>query len=252
MQTKDRWEPLEAALRDPRRSECAPHALERALQRPIVRSGLLPLDEGSEIYAGPSSIMAGPARSHTISSGSTLSGTVPPTSPDSIQSPPPSHVTVATSLTSTQVEPSSESYFPPYDYIHDTPSRSPSPASPVVPDMSSLHNESGAQAQAQAAVQSPSSSSTSTARSLLPPQNSTEQQLEQLALMRAHNKAKAAEPAAKKTRAPRSCPKCGRVEDCVGRQASKRCPYPCRDCGQKDCRGRNSKRKDKPCWEAWD
>lgn len=59
--------------------------------------------------------------------------------------------------------------------------------------------------------------------------------------------------AVKKIRKPRSCPKCGREEGCNGRQRASRCEYSCRDCGQKACRGRNSKRPGKPCWDAkWD
>ncbi|KAF8809041.1 hypothetical protein BYT27DRAFT_7095061, partial [Phlegmacium glaucopus] len=60
-----------------------------------------------------------------------------------------------------------------------------------------------------------------------------------------------AEPV-KRTRKDRTCQKCGRV-DCNGRKEVRLCQNPCQDCRGHSCRGRNSKRPKKPCWDAsWD
>lgn len=56
----------------------------------------------------------------------------------------------------------------------------------------------------------------------------------------------------KKRKGPRHCMRCGSVE-CPGRKARSSCQNPCQDCGAYGCRGRNSGKPLKPCYdpEAW-
>ncbi|KAF6749915.1 hypothetical protein DFP72DRAFT_818260, partial [Ephemerocybe angulata] len=53
-------------------------------------------------------------------------------------------------------------------------------------------------------------------------------------------------------RAIRHCGKCGKGPECSGRQSRKHCKNPCQDCKRYDCRGRNTKRPNRKCHEAWD
>lgn len=55
----------------------------------------------------------------------------------------------------------------------------------------------------------------------------------------------------KKPRKRCTCVKCANV-DCPGSQKVSNCRNPCQDCKKTDCRGRNSKRPDKPCSHAWE
>ncbi|CCM02228.1 uncharacterized protein FIBRA_04308 [Fibroporia radiculosa] len=48
----------------------------------------------------------------------------------------------------------------------------------------------------------------------------------------------------------RHCCKCGSNE-CKGKGGRAFCTNPCQDCGKFDCRGRNSKRPDRTCTDAW-
>ena len=48
----------------------------------------------------------------------------------------------------------------------------------------------------------------------------------------------------------RHCVKCGSNE-CKGKGGYVFCVNPCQDCGKVDCRGRNSKKPDKTCTDAW-
>ncbi|TFK86323.1 hypothetical protein K466DRAFT_576438 [Polyporus arcularius HHB13444] len=59
-------------------------------------------------------------------------------------------------------------------------------------------------------------------------------------------------PPSKKPRQPRTCAKCGDSRNCPGRSAARLCPKPCQDCGQRACRGRNSKRPHRSCMDGWD
>ncbi|KAG6834894.1 hypothetical protein H0H93_006592 [Arthromyces matolae] len=59
-------------------------------------------------------------------------------------------------------------------------------------------------------------------------------------------------PPIKKRKQPRTCQKCGQGEGCRGRKEARLCSNRCRDCGNVECRGRNSKHPDKKCHEAWD
>lgn len=52
-------------------------------------------------------------------------------------------------------------------------------------------------------------------------------------------------------RKPRTCFKC-RQPDCKGKRSAKSCQNACRDCGQRACRGRNSRHPTKPCHTAWE
>jgi len=54
----------------------------------------------------------------------------------------------------------------------------------------------------------------------------------------------------KKARKRRTCIKCAEPV-CPGSQTVKNCQNPCRDCGEKSCRGRNSKKPMTPCHLAW-
>ena len=49
----------------------------------------------------------------------------------------------------------------------------------------------------------------------------------------------------------RTCRKCAKPE-CPGSQKVSNCKNPCRDCRTVSCRGRNSKRPEKTCYEGWD
>ena len=49
----------------------------------------------------------------------------------------------------------------------------------------------------------------------------------------------------------RTCAKCAR-EGCPGSQRVANCLNPCRDCGKINCRGRNTKRPQRPCHLGWD
>ncbi|KAJ3824864.1 hypothetical protein F5880DRAFT_1479370 [Lentinula raphanica] len=51
-------------------------------------------------------------------------------------------------------------------------------------------------------------------------------------------------------RQPRRCKKCNKGEDCNGRSNVRLCPNVCRDCGRKECDGRNSKKPHIPCENA--
>jgi hypothetical protein len=51
-------------------------------------------------------------------------------------------------------------------------------------------------------------------------------------------------------RRSRHCCKCGSGE-CKGKGGRSFCLNPCQDCGQRECPGRNSKRPEKTCAEAW-
>ncbi|KAL0945423.1 hypothetical protein HGRIS_000915 [Hohenbuehelia grisea] len=51
-------------------------------------------------------------------------------------------------------------------------------------------------------------------------------------------------------RAPRHCCKCG-SQDCKGKGGRSFCNRPCQDCRKLECKGRNSRRPDKSCAEAW-
>jgi len=55
---------------------------------------------------------------------------------------------------------------------------------------------------------------------------------------------------AKKARKHRTCVKCAEPM-CPGSQTVKNCKNPCRDCGERSCRGRNSKKLSTPCHLAW-
>ena len=55
---------------------------------------------------------------------------------------------------------------------------------------------------------------------------------------------------AKKARKRRTCVKCAEPM-CPGSQTVKNCKNPCRDCGKRSCRGRNSKKPSTPCHLAW-
>ncbi|KAJ3725112.1 hypothetical protein C8R42DRAFT_718602 [Lentinula raphanica] len=57
-------------------------------------------------------------------------------------------------------------------------------------------------------------------------------------------------PTKKKPRQPRRCKKCDKGEDCNGRLNVRLCPNVCRDCGRKECDGRNSKKPHIPCENA--
>ncbi|KAJ3819593.1 hypothetical protein F5880DRAFT_1616319 [Lentinula raphanica] len=57
-------------------------------------------------------------------------------------------------------------------------------------------------------------------------------------------------PTKKKPRQPRRCKKCDKGEDCNGRSNVRLCPNVCRDCGRKECDGRNSKKPHIPCENA--
>lgn len=54
----------------------------------------------------------------------------------------------------------------------------------------------------------------------------------------------------KKERKKRTCPKCAKAE-CDGKKGASLCKNACRDCGQRSCRGRNSKAPTKKCDVAW-
>jgi len=56
---------------------------------------------------------------------------------------------------------------------------------------------------------------------------------------------------AKKERKERTCQKCD-ISKCGGRQRVENCPNPCKDCQKVTCKGRNPKRPDRVCGEAWD
>ena len=55
---------------------------------------------------------------------------------------------------------------------------------------------------------------------------------------------------AKKARKRRTCVKCAEPR-CPGSQTVKNCKNPCRDCRERSCRGRNSKKPSTPCHLAW-
>lgn len=48
----------------------------------------------------------------------------------------------------------------------------------------------------------------------------------------------------------RHCCKCG-SQDCKGKGGRAFCTNLCQDCGKLECQGRNSKRPDKTCRDAW-
>lgn len=52
------------------------------------------------------------------------------------------------------------------------------------------------------------------------------------------------------TRRPRHCFKCG-SDECKGKGGRVFCLNACRDCGKLDCHGRNSRKPEKSCSEAW-
>jgi len=54
-----------------------------------------------------------------------------------------------------------------------------------------------------------------------------------------------------KARSGRSCQKCANPASCAGKRGIVFCPNPCQDCGNINCKGRNPKRKTKPCHLAW-
>lgn len=49
-----------------------------------------------------------------------------------------------------------------------------------------------------------------------------------------------------KIRKPRTCKKCARA-DCSGKRRVADCKNPCRDCGEVECQGRNSRKLHLPC-----
>ncbi|KAF8971764.1 hypothetical protein BDZ97DRAFT_1650717, partial [Flammula alnicola] len=55
---------------------------------------------------------------------------------------------------------------------------------------------------------------------------------------------------AKRARKPRRCQKCFK-DGCKGKKEVRFCGAVCLDCKKSSCRGRNSKKPDVPCWEAW-
>lgn len=55
---------------------------------------------------------------------------------------------------------------------------------------------------------------------------------------------------AESPRRTRHCCKCGSGQ-CKGKGGRSFCHNPCQDCGKRECPGRNSKRPDKTCAEAW-
>ncbi|KIK50165.1 hypothetical protein GYMLUDRAFT_253216 [Collybiopsis luxurians FD-317 M1] len=75
--------------------------------------------------------------------------------------------------------------------------------------------------------------------------------LSALAVHRVENSTKRL-PAIPKKKAPKKCPKCTGGEACAGRKAARLCTGVCRDCGRKECRGRNSKKIKLPCHLGWD
>ena len=54
----------------------------------------------------------------------------------------------------------------------------------------------------------------------------------------------------KKARKRRTCVKCAEPT-CPGSQTVKNCRSSCRDCGERSCKGRNSKKPSTPCHLAW-
>jgi hypothetical protein len=54
----------------------------------------------------------------------------------------------------------------------------------------------------------------------------------------------------KKARKHQTCVKCAEPT-CPGSQTVKNCKNPCRDCGERSCRGRNSKKPSTLCHQAW-
>ncbi len=72
---------------------------------------------------------------------------------------------------------------------------------------------------------------------------------ELLARQRVVDKVKASRPK-ENERKSRTCRKCAQPL-CKGRQRVSNCMNPCQDCGRIDCKGRNTHRPEKPCYEGW-
>ena len=73
---------------------------------------------------------------------------------------------------------------------------------------------------------------------------------EQLARQRVRESVENARNSSKKLRKRRTCAKCGEPT-CPGSQKVPNCKNACQDCGKRECRGRNTKRPNKPCYEGW-
>ena len=78
--------------------------------------------------------------------------------------------------------------------------------------------------------------------------NTTQETIEKLARRVADSLAERLP--AKKARKRRTCVKCAELL-CPGSQTVKNCKSPCRDCGERSCRGRNSKKPSTLCHLAW-
>ena len=113
----------------------------------------------------------------------------------------------------------------------------------------------GQQSQRDTSSESPSISSPVLPQQDQPPNSSpnerftTQETIEKLARKRVADSLAECLPA-KKARKRRTCVKCAEPT-CPGSQTVKNCKNPCRDCGEKSCRGRNSKKPSTPCHLAW-
>jgi hypothetical protein len=63
----------------------------------------------------------------------------------------------------------------------------------------------------------------------------------------------AVQPPQVKVRNSRTCMKCGRdAHQCLGHADRKLCSWPCQDCGEMTCKGRNAKRPKRTCKDGWE
>lgn len=74
---------------------------------------------------------------------------------------------------------------------------------------------------------------------------------DQLARKRALSRSAPVPQAKVARKGTRSCRKCDKGEECNGKNGVALCPNPCKDCGKKDCLGRNKNRPNRPCTEGW-